>query len=370
LKNKGNNLHKLVGLLKTFITILIIFIISLFLFFLAYQNRKDQSVSLFILTIASTLLSISLIAFTHDIITRHYTEMHIKQWFQNALDQQDLRILSKLSTFLLKEKDRLQEVVSADYQSHLLKTIVGMRCGDQSMADEIVDGLVNKILSFPKILRNRRHRIILKELADENYPQDIRDAYYKLTLEMKYQYNLDKEIFRLGYVYDREEFENHVQNYDIEYIFLLACPELENRLECDLFTVVKVEVNDLKLELYKKNSSNGSLMLEFSHKDLKDMINKDVSVQYIVSTFMPKRNHKFFDKIIFPTKNSSTLFEYPETDICSVSVRDFYVSAKQTKIRYFPPDLPRSVEVTIDDWVFPESGQIFVWNYRNSQYNY
>lgn len=369
-KNGKGHFAKVIRLLKTFFAILIILVASGILFFIAYLHRTDPPLSVFYLSIASSLLCIAIIALTYEIINRRQTEIFLYELLNTALDRQDLRILSKISVFLFKESNRIQEIVSVDHQSHLLKTIIGIRCGNQSMADEIVDGFVNKVFTFPKTWRNRRHRIVLNELPQEKYSQEICNSYYSLTLEMKYQYELDRVFFQFGYVSDRDKFEELVGKFDFEYIYLLSSPELSDKIDNPIFSVSKVEINGISLIASSPQKKKDSLLINYRNKSLNNMLGREVSVHYIISTFILKRNHKFFDQILFPTKNSSTIFEFSGTKIHSVSVREFYVSAQQAKVRYFPPSVPKSVEVSIDDWVFPESGQIFVWNYPEDKYHW
>ena len=58
------------------------------------------------------------------------------------------------------------------------------------------------------------------------------------------------------------------------------------------------------------------------------------------------------------TKAVKVEFEYGGTDIIYVNIEDLFVSKAASSIR---SSTPQSIEIDVDDWVFPKGGVVFVW---------
>ncbi|MBA7470514.1 hypothetical protein ES707_05801 [subsurface metagenome] len=333
--------------------------------------------NLLLAALGGGLLSTAIISVTFQWFTVWETEQRLHHLFKTELLKQDIRIQNKLLQTLILNKAAIKEIISSSEGDNILKLLIQQRLNDDRMGDEIYKGFLQEIFKHQSRWYNRHHTTTLSILNGEEFNQDFKSRHYRLTIHVVYETYLRKINFNYAYFSCKEKFDKAVAVGDYEYSFLMDfLPKeftISQKISKFLFNVKYVKVTHRFNELVLKENILSSFQTEqaklpctyvYTHNDLKKITGERVTVEYLIETLIPKYDQRFFTKIAWPTYGTVDSLIYANTGIKEVSVREFFVSSQRAKIQYLPSENPCSVEVSINEWVFPESGIVYVWTFE------
>lgn len=227
---------------------------------------------------------------------------------------------------------------------------------------------IKKANEFDEYLENYRFEAYLwkldKDFTDNTY---IKENYYKIVYDLRYDTVLKKEILKFVCVRDIEELDMAMKQTDIFSRYMLPASKdiIENISQ--IYRADFVEINNMTLSEIKDAALNDNkyyFMQCFTRKGISELIGKKVSVRYRISTVINKFAHFYTMVTEYPIQNLSMSFDVGDTDIMKVWPIDCFSSGNIPKYTYTPSkNRPKKIEVTVgrDEWIYPRSGVTFVW---------
>lgn len=221
---------------------------------------------------------------------------------------------------------------------------------------------------FNEYWENYRFEAYLYKLDDDFIDNKyIKENYFKIVYDLRYETILKKDILKFVCVRDIEELNiaMHETNLFSRYMLPVSKDIIDNISE--IYQTDFVEINGIKLNIVKEDSLNEKKYYFtqcFTSEDIRDLIGKKVSVRYRISTIINKYAHFYTMVTEYPIQNLSMSFDVGDTDIIKVWPIDCFSSGNIPKYTYTPSkDKTKKIEVTVgkDEWIFPRSGVTFVW---------
>lgn len=89
---------------------------------------------------------------------------------------------------------------------------------------------------------------------------------------------------------------------------------------------------------------------------------KPVRIRHVYRTMVAKDLHRLFVAIAQPTKGSSLLIDYTDTDIATMSVTDLVSSSQRPYVARMPEQTAaREITIDVPGWLLPPAEVTFVW---------
>jgi hypothetical protein len=152
------------------------------------------------------------------------------------------------------------------------------------------------------------------------------------------------------------------------YILKSKTADVDFKKYANMFKVDSLRIEDKLVPAVTQNvlESGGRLQVEFDAIP-PDYVNKEVSISIEIIAIVDKRWGEFTILFGYPVKGleADILFE-SDTEVTDIDILDFVTS--WAKPRRHPHHSTKKklqgASLTIRDWIYPESGVVFLWNYE------
>lgn len=365
-----------IGWLLTFLLLfsIILYVLSFYLTQWSVQLSSDVMNFLSGLTklFADGCLSSAIIGFGYEWLVRKESEENLSLTFGDKLKQSQMTLIQSFQeiipqTLLLDKEVQKVLLVAVDKLDEIMKGVLSARLGDTEMGSSLYDGLLQKTLEYNERYIDMRHEITLSNLPLTE-PEELRNEFFDVIVTLRYRTKLRLSRLIFTRVTDHDQFNLRIRNP--EYVFSWRLRE-SDYLPKDSEKALKVlscKINDIDLIMQQgRISDDGAFEIVCEHSDVQKLINQEVTIHYSIQTKLSRLGHIYFSNAIRPTKNVTIQFNWARTDIETVRVYDFFVSAQKPTIYMTPPDQPHTMVVEIDEWVFPKGGAAFVWKFKGEE---
>jgi hypothetical protein len=317
---------------------------------------------------ADASLSSAVIGFGYEWFIRRETDDAVSSAFRDSLSQQKDTYLANLERLipqvLLLDRD-VQKVilVAVEKLDEIMRNILSARLGDTEMGASVYEGLLQKTLEYEERYSDLRHEIVLANLPLTE-PQELQKQFFDATVNLRYRTKLRATRLVFTRVTGHDSFNERIRSP--EYVFTWRVRESEHLPKDSekALKVIRCRVDDLELNQQSRVGLDGSYEIVCEHPGLQALLNKEVTIFYSVQTKLARLGHVFFSNAVRPTRHVTISFNWARTDIETVRVYDFFVSAKRPNIYLTPTDRPHTAVVELEEWVFPKGGAVFAWQLK------
>lgn len=318
-----------------------------------------------------TLIIGGIITATYEYIIREETRsemfQEIRNEISNSMNQGSKRLEKTISLYiaraLMTDKRVQREVLRTTKINDIISTCLSTKL-DEDMAEDLFEGVILPVLSgfentAQRVMYNYNLDIRLKENDDNN----INDEFYTLLMSVEYKYKIKIPQLKFACFTSLEDF--HICLKDPTYTYAYYLPV--SKLSGIMFDVSDVKMQCQKTTLFlEKNidEENDSFKkIIFNHPESVKYIGKMCKLSYMMRTIIRKDGHMFFVRIKHPIRDFRAVFDTGNTDITEVSVSDQFVSSGGSMLQNVSDSGKIIKIVSVDGWIFPNSGVTFVWHY-------
>jgi len=249
---------------------------------------------------------------------------------------------------ILRRRDILDQLIPPGEMEEMIKGFLQLR-----LNEEVGEALYHSLL-----------RVIFGEKGGElQYRQDLRhrvsfaekDKGYKVKAKIGYYKALRFDSFYVACAKDEASLAYYFQDPRCEYRWLLE----SGQIGATDFQVKEVRVNSQRLVPQETKLTERGYEIHFQVSGSATIPNRPVMIEIETQTWQAKEERELPIYIVHPTKGLEVTFDYRETKIEAVKAisflagRDRYPQRKDSR--------GRSITLSLQGWVFPNSGITFVW---------
>lgn len=340
----------------------ILLALAILFYVLSYvTDRTNTFLSRSFQSIGVALMIVSLIDLTYDWFIRKTEREELKHLFEKILNDHDGRTETMLLRALTLEESIVAQTIRREKVDDILRACLYAKLLDRDMSDEILESFLSEVFRYQTRWYNVSHNVTLTTLDEDELPQIVKEEFYRAVIHFHYSAILRHTEFIFRCTQDIETYKLSAKDEKCEYSWFLPPSPSIKSFDEKSFRILKIEVDDVTLEEKQITTTEGLCEIVFTSDDITEKLNRHVVVDYMIETMIAKRGNLFFTNVSHPYRGLAVTFDFAKTDIHSVITRDFFVSAVRPHITYVPPKKPQRIKLTIEDWVFPKSGVIFVW---------
>ena len=251
---------------------------------------------------------------------------------------------------LIPHKDeRVTKLLLASLQSRL----------GEEIGREIVEGPLQSIIGEcqKRLCYDMMRNVELRPLKGE-----LKEDFDALLIRHHYKTVLQKEEFKFACVTDPHLYFENIGKY--EDLFLstsLGKYGIESISK--VYNVVSVDIDQIPLKRTGVKKGETIYEISYSHPDLREKIGKKVLISYTFESVFSKEGNYYMNNIVYPTK-TVTITVSSEIALSYIDPTAFFVSSERPNLVSYDKNTDKNIfsKVSINDWVFPYSGVIFVWS--------
>ena len=204
-----------------------------------------------------------------------------------------------------------------------------------------------------------RYDITIAQLPDAAEPRRRSDAYYQLKTHVEYKKTIRSDTFMIGCASDRAQLEALIEDEHCEYRWILGGDDLLPERD---FTVEKMRIDGVEIPVREARKTTRGYEVWCGSDSLKAKINQEVKIEIEILTKKARRNRTFPVYLLYPTRGLEINFHYEKAGLKNVRAETFF-SGKHPRAD-IDASKGRSIQIRIphEEWVFPTSGVIFIWD--------
>ncbi len=248
----------------------------------------------------------------------------------------------------LRRKEVVDQLIPPVEMEEMIKDCLQLRLNEE-VGEALYHGILKAIFSQRgrelQYRRDLRHRIWFVE-EEEGYKVKAEIEYYKI---------LRSDSFYVACAKDEASLAYYFQDPLCEYRWLLE----KGQVRVSDFQVRGVRVDGLKLEPQKVKATERGYEIHFQESSLGSKLNQPVKMEIETQTWQEKDNRELPIYIVYPTKGMEVTFDYAATGIEAVKAISFL--AGKNRYPQKRESQGRSITLSLEGWVFPNSGITFVW---------
>lgn len=332
------------------------------------QGSQDYVITVSILItdwLASALLSTAIVGFAYEWLVRGETQQSLEILLQQSLDSQNAKIVDsvifEIPRALILNKDVQTRLLTGNNEllESAIRNFLGLRLGNEVMGAGLYEGILSKTLSYPERYLDFRNEIILTSITDASIPEVVRKRFYNVTLNIRYRTKLQAEEIRFARALDTDEYNARMR--DLKYRYVLLFPQDRHfPVDQPIMELTSFKINGIELPP-ESSAEKGAQEWIIGKPALMQWIDKEVTIQYSITTKTYRYGHSFTASIVTPTLKSLFIFNFAKADIAHASAYDFFVSSKPPVVYRTPTHNPQMLVVELDEWAFPKGGVVFSW---------
>ena len=251
--------------------------------------------------------------------------------------------------------------IAKDFSNEKLEKIIQTSLNQRLNSNEIGSIIHQKFLenlfsTYDKKIGWKTNFIHSIKFSEVKNNSKISEQFYLAKTKLSYQKMLIRDNFKIVCANNLKNLEQYFQSENVEYRWLLDSKiDLKNSFKVD-----KIMVNNILLNYYVRKNNTTNLEIECSHSELKNLLGKEVKFTIDTTTYYPKSKHQlgvYFSEL---TKGISVTFDFSETEIKDIEAISFIAGKEK-----FPDAEEKNGKIIINshkkDWIFPNSGIVFVW---------
>ena len=364
--------NQLIKRLKVHRVSLFSVLVGIVLLFVANMDFIQHLVGLveWIKLVGGTLIVAGIVTGTYELMVREETQRQMAESVQSEIRKVmnemqvrvEQRVASCVAQTLLLDRKVQKEVLASGKINEVMLTCLSTKLGEE-MSEELLSDVINPILdAFESTKQRVMYDYNLRIQLEESKEPNVAKSFYLLRLMVEYRYVLRMPQFRFACVTSHSDFQDLLDDPTFTYTYFLPNSMLPE---------IRFDVSDIKLQyegraipLQKMEGKKSKEVKEisFGSFELPQYVGKECKLFYKISTIIRKDGHMYFVRIKHPIRNLIATFDSGNTSITHVSVSDQFVSSGGVVLHEEIVGGKITKIVSVDGWVFPNSGVTFVWH--------
>jgi len=250
-----------------------------------------------------------------------------------------------------------REFISSDYEpdelSRVIESAIGEKTGNRDIARLIFDTVLQRLFREESHPLFHRHQFYHRLRFSEPKEKSLAGEYFLIDTELSFRKQLERNYFMIACAGNERELEKYFRRDDVEYRWLL---DGSLRPDDRSFTITSVRVNDLDLK-YESRLSGSCLELICTHKDLHNLLGKQVRFTINTRTYYPKSSHQLTVYVTGLTRGAEISVDYDGV-LPSMDVIPFFPGG-QPEIRRHKGSI--HLITPEKEWLLPGSGVVFAF---------
>ena len=291
---------------------------------------------------------------------KHRFEVEEKQrLFTSVNELIDEHITPKIVHAILYNDEMHEQLLSSDMIDKVLLSGLSKKVSDADKAKGLMDSLIAKVINASHTVRDLNISMKLN-MFDDSARQYCQYDVYRMTKIYTYKTVLQDPSLKFMITNDRFMQNARQSEYDF-------CLFIDSSFSGDkmLFDIDDVSIGGVPLK-NPTSDSEPNHFISYSYRDdsLLSRAGEEVQIKYKVSFLVRKNGNHFSHFVPFSTKDITIDFDATATDIKRLKVLTYYHSSIQPQIIYDDNTNPRTINISLFDWLFPKSGECFIWQYE------
>ncbi len=205
-----------------------------------------------------------------------------------------------------------------------------------------------------------RYDISIAHLPEAVHPQKRTDAYFQLRTHIEYKKTIRSNLFLIGCASDRNQLEALIEDEHCEYRWILGDDE-DLVIERD-FTVEKMRIDGEDIPIMEARKTHRGYEVWCGSDALKTKINTEVKIEIEILTKKAKSNRTYAVYLLYPTRGLEINFHYEHAGLKNVRAESFFAGRHPQAAISAHRGKAIHVKISSEEWVFPTSGVIFIWD--------
>lgn len=204
-----------------------------------------------------------------------------------------------------------------------------------------------------------RYNIAIAQMPEAFEHGRRENSYFQLRTHVEYKKTIRGDIFMIGCARDSAQLAALIEDEHCEYRWMLGGDDLA--LERD-FKLEKMRIDGEDIPIIEAKKTVRGYEVWCGSEKLKSKINTDVKIEIEILTKKAKSNKMFPVYLLYPTRGLEINFHYAGANLKNVRAESFFAGRHpQAAIQ---TNRGKSIQISISDeeWVFPTSGVIFIWD--------
>ena len=199
---------------------------------------------------------------------------------------------------------------------------------------------------------------IAKIAKGKNIPSS--QNYFKISTHIEYKKTLRDNIFMIGCASNHAQLAALFEDPRCEYRWLLSDGK-NLSLERD-FTVERVRIDNEDIPIIEKKKTKRGYEIWCGSESLKKKINREVKLEIEIVTKQARENRTFPVYLIYPVRGLDIEFNYEKANLKNVFEESFFAGRHPQPVVSRKKGKSISVKISDQEWIFPTSGVIFIWD--------
>jgi len=222
---------------------------------------------------------------------------------------------------------------------------------------------------FETLFGNRDRRLELRS----GFRYDIRIAkmpktkdvvlskdYLHVGMHVQYKKTLRDNIFMIGCASSHSQLNALFKDPRCEYRWLLNDGgNLSGKRD---FTVERVRIDNEDVPIIETKSTKRGYEVWCGSDRLKKKINQDVKLEMDISTKQARQKRTFPVYLVYPVRGLEIKFDYANAGIKNVREESFFAGKHPQPSVTGKKGKSIAVKISDEEWIFPTSGVIFIWD--------
>ena len=246
----------------------------------------------------------------------------------------------------------------------MIRQCLQARARDEELGDaiyyEMLETLFGKEDRQLELRSSFRYDITISQLPETAEDKRRSEAYFQLRTHVEYTKTIRSGIFMIGCASDRAQLDALIEDEHCEYRWILGGGD-DLDIERD-FTVEKMRIDGEDIPVIEAKKTRRGYEVWCGSEALKAKINKEVKIEIEILTKKAKNNRTFPVYLLYPTQGLEINFHYEHAGLQNVRAESFFAGRHPQAAITTTKDKAINVRVSPEEWVFPTSGVIFIWD--------
>lgn len=321
----------------------------------------SENAAMSIINILRSISASGLTGVVLYVFYEHRFENDDKQTLFDNIDQIiEHNIESHVVKAMLSNKDIIDNMLSDSMINNVLENCLARKVNNPEKAHAILSSLLENVINKSDTIKELDVSMTLSPFIDTEHIYCAYDT-YKLTYVIRYKTILDSESFVFIMTNDKS-----IQNTNLgKFIYCQFVDSLFSGSKV-YFKINDITIDGERLILQSKEESPNCIRKIYWNKNCDSKKGEEVQICYSVEFLVRKFGNHYSYFTPFMTKEIHLKFDAISTDIERIKLLTYFNSSKKPTII---PSLgtinnPKTIEITLNDWILPFSGASFVWQFE------
>ena len=271
-------------------------------------------------------------------------------------------IESHIIKAMLASKEINEQVLSSELIDELLYNCLVRKTGNEAKANAVMKSILENIINKSTAIKDLDVSMMLDKFPDAQH-RYCAYATYKMTYVIRYKVILNANVFTFILTNNKT-----VQNKNLG-IFAF-CQFIDSSFTGQevYFNVNEITIDGIPLSKQGERVVRDEYIKEEYWNDLcNSKKGEEVLLLYSVDFLIRKYGNHYSYFTPSMASDIHLKFDASRTDIMRIKLLPYFNSSEKPTILLRDGNNPKTIEITLNDWVLPLSGATFIWQFEKKQ---